>query len=526
MTFTRREQTIMWTGGVLCLLFLAPCMLFPISSDLALFALGGRVLLDGGAMYADFVDIKPPLVFYVLAVVQYLFGEGELNIRIFDYFWQIGTAVSIVAVLRQQKFTVLQAVAGACLYTLAYTAQNYPSTMQCESLSALPLLWAVHWFVSKRESGLHRMLVGFLVGFAFCLKFTLGIVFVPLLLSDIFIDKVGFGALLKRWLGIGAGFLIAVALLFVLPLMKGAALEGYGLMAQFTVGYVEIQQWTLDYIRTALKLIPHYFGEKFSMALLLGLGAVLLQYFRRVRSGADADDRWTPTAFLVALFLFVSVLLEKKFIPYHYGRMYVFLLPLAAIGLVAAYHFLRDVFRSGNAGAKVLVIALAGTMLVFSPVTRFVNILRPSVYYFTDRAKYDAIYERGTEDDSSVIREQQLEVVNYVDSLRAPGERTFIVATQAGILYYFLDETPVPKFPSSQFYGTPMSPEPWVREFAPRLAKVDWIIVHTNDRYIQINGTDKTGVDVINDDPAAAKILREEFRLEHEFEFFRVYKRI
>ena len=51
--------------------------------DEAAHAVGSWVLLDGGRLYTDFVDNKPPLLYGYYALAQLLLGRGLLSVHLF-----------------------------------------------------------------------------------------------------------------------------------------------------------------------------------------------------------------------------------------------------------------------------------------------------------------------------------------------------------------------------------------------------------------------------------------------------------
>jgi hypothetical protein len=42
-----------------------PTIIVPLATDQVLYSLGARTILDGGQLYKDFWEIKPPLIFLV-----------------------------------------------------------------------------------------------------------------------------------------------------------------------------------------------------------------------------------------------------------------------------------------------------------------------------------------------------------------------------------------------------------------------------------------------------------------------------
>ena len=78
-----------WKYLVFSAVLLLPTLAFPISSDLSVFMHGGMVIADGGSLFKDFFDIKPPLIYYIFAGINLIFGDNVLAFRGFDFVYQL-----------------------------------------------------------------------------------------------------------------------------------------------------------------------------------------------------------------------------------------------------------------------------------------------------------------------------------------------------------------------------------------------------------------------------------------------------
>ena len=77
------------------MLLLAPILFFPIATDTAIFIQAGKIITHGGLPYVDFIDIKPPFIYYIFAFIYSIFGNSEIGIRLFDFIIQTLTATLI-----------------------------------------------------------------------------------------------------------------------------------------------------------------------------------------------------------------------------------------------------------------------------------------------------------------------------------------------------------------------------------------------------------------------------------------------
>ena len=93
-----------WTwlliGAGLALLL---CMLaYPFGYDQTVFMLGGEMTVKHGAIpYRDFLDTKPPIIFFIYGISSVIFGHHEWSIRAFDILFQIGSLFYFFKLLKR-----------------------------------------------------------------------------------------------------------------------------------------------------------------------------------------------------------------------------------------------------------------------------------------------------------------------------------------------------------------------------------------------------------------------------------------
>src|SRR2546423_15579694 len=64
--------------GVIIALLLACILAFPFGPDHSIFAVGGELIYKKNALpYKDFLESKPPLIFYIYGFAMWLFGHHE-----------------------------------------------------------------------------------------------------------------------------------------------------------------------------------------------------------------------------------------------------------------------------------------------------------------------------------------------------------------------------------------------------------------------------------------------------------------
>jgi hypothetical protein len=245
-------------GTALIVLFGLPTLIIPLATDQILYALGARTVLDGGQLYRDLWEIKPPLVYLIYAVPLGLFGEHMEAVRVLDL---INTAIAMTAVylLTRRLFSDRAGVLAAVFYGFTYlTWARYDGLAEAESFMAAPLALALYCYLpDDRGSPGRTLAAGACLGVAFALKSSV-ILFVPALpAAELLLrrrDGWSPAGAAQRLTLAGAGFLIVPAAL-VVYLAGGGALDDF----------IDIQRhYTLPY--NAYRFAP---GESSHLRFLL-----------------------------------------------------------------------------------------------------------------------------------------------------------------------------------------------------------------------------------------------------------------
>ncbi|MFN3780947.1 MAG: hypothetical protein ACK4SO_02085, partial [Candidatus Kapaibacteriota bacterium] len=77
------------------LLLLLPLFFLPIGFDYSIFYTGGKIIANGGKLYIDFIDIKPPLVFYIFALMNIIFKNNFFFYQLINVLLVLITAIGI-----------------------------------------------------------------------------------------------------------------------------------------------------------------------------------------------------------------------------------------------------------------------------------------------------------------------------------------------------------------------------------------------------------------------------------------------
>jgi hypothetical protein len=138
--------------------------------DEAAHAVGSWVLLDGGRLYTDFVDNKPPLLYAYYAVAQLLLGRGLFAVHVLTAVLTVPlTALGASAVFRHERRGVVAAVLWL-VYGASFLAHDMLAA-NAELVLLLPAAWAIALVGGRRSTrSTTLLLAGILLGLATLVK--------------------------------------------------------------------------------------------------------------------------------------------------------------------------------------------------------------------------------------------------------------------------------------------------------------------------------------------------------------------
>lgn len=156
----------------------------PLWGDQSLFMLGGAVIHDGGQLYRDFWDLKPPGIYGLYALAGWLFGFTSVGMHLVELIWMVSLAIvlrlTLVPYFRQRWIVQLLPWLTVGSYFALIDARQQ---MQVEVLVGLPLYLTI-WLTAKAAEDATRrwrwlMLSGIAAGCVVLFK----LFFLPLIIA-------------------------------------------------------------------------------------------------------------------------------------------------------------------------------------------------------------------------------------------------------------------------------------------------------------------------------------------------------
>ena len=282
--------------------------------DESTFILMAASVLDGNLPYVELTNIKPPLLFFLLAGAMWALGESLFVVRLVGNVCILASSIAVFAIARRSATPETAALAGLMFIAISATSvSQYTST----ELPATALLMLAFWALLAGNGALRTMAAaGILLSLAVLTRLNLGIAAAALgiwLLAGSFRPSLNIN---RRGIVVFvvAG-LIPPALLTLLYWYAGALLELRVALIDLPLALPAGETGLVASLRThfyswydKIRREPLIYGL-FALATAAGMGYSAWSFWRRKRdgtgiAGADAELLWLMSgAILLSFFL-------------------------------------------------------------------------------------------------------------------------------------------------------------------------------------------------------------------------------
>jgi len=511
----RRFPWGIWLLGTVLLL---PILTFPAHTDHAIFLRGGMTLLEGGTLYTDFVDVKPPLIYLLYAIPAALFGTAEVGFRALDVIWQSGALAMLLLALHRADASRFTMGSVVVLQALLYVTLHGSQTGHVEGFMTLPLATII-WAMQARASVSRDLLIGLCLSIIILLKYTLGIVAIALV-AYVFLDgRDRRIALVEsvRW----AIFSVVGIIALIIPLLvRPGFLDGWKTVMDYLSVYAGYPPVSVEVIREWLKQIGTYTGDNISLMVTLSAAAgAALAVGRRTTEPMRA---LLLLAALLLGFLMVTLVMERRFPPYQFSRLYLPLSILAGAGFTAIAGWLRVRMRSTSLLQRAIVLPLVFTGLLLSPLPRYVSVLRLSAMSLVDQDAYARWFSsRPLTPDHQAIND----LLATLKERAGPSDHTMFMTVTASMIVPFIPgDSPSPYCDSHIYFGYGV-PEEWRKGALAEMRRTDWLVIDTEDRHLLVNLHERTSYESLQRDPDFRAVLESTFEIDTAIGPYRIYHR-
>jgi len=358
----RAERSIEIAAWVVVIFACSQILMFPFGRDQGIFAVIADTILAGGMPYRDAWDVKPPLIFYLYALAQYLVGRRMVAIRIFEVIGLLSLYFPFRTIGRDFYHSREAGIFGWALAALAYAGADYWHTGQAESFGAMITIWALGVTVD-RAPRLGRAVawaaMGFLFGICFLLKPNLALSAVPCAAYAGWSEWRRTGAIWRApvpALIAAASALAPIAGFAAWFWLRGAWDPMYETCLHHAAAYAGVSWKAAGETHSGLTSVVTgtlmFFLMRLPMIVVVGLAVAIL-----IRRGAS--DEIAAASLLGAMIglQLAGVAVQAKFFGYHYAVAVMLCAVVAGGGFAAIWERSRE----GGAWAKIrfAVIVLA-----------------------------------------------------------------------------------------------------------------------------------------------------------------------
>jgi 4-amino-4-deoxy-L-arabinose transferase-like glycosyltransferase len=462
-----------------------PFVISPLSTDEAYYALGGRVVLEGGELYTDFWDIKPPLVYLLYVIPLVLLGDNTEALRVFQLTFSV-MAVAAVYLLTLRFFSRRAAIIAAGIYGFAYFAlADFVALGEAESFMVVPLALAFAVYRphdGERGAWVAAFAAGVLLGSAIALKFSAALLVLGLPAAELLFRQEGrwsIAGAVKRLTLAAVGFAIVQVFWVAYLVLDGTWSAFIDIQVNYTIPYNRFR-WAFNepYLRAMLRSTAEWLSSAAYitipawLALVLGLG-------RRSR----------PAIWLLSLLTglaVVGVWWQGKLFHYHWLPLLPLMAPLAGYACDTLLDLVQPLGRRIQYQAAALLLA-AFAVLGFGELLHRYD----GADIFYDRVAGN-ITAAQAEDRFGTHNALVREMVDQIRVKSRPGD-TYLVWGLWTLPYLDLNRPFPTRFIANHGLRALWAPEKWRAEFIDDMYRTRprFIAVAAGDNMPWLTGADE-----------------------------------
>lgn len=477
---------------IVAIVILLPTIAFPISSDLSVFMHGGSIIANGGELFHDFYDIKPPLIYYLFAGINSIFGDNIVAFRLFDFLYQMTFLITVAYLLTKLEIRTKVIKAFLIIFPISYTILNYRDIFQTESLSFIPLILYFYYMIRNENSYKQHIIMGLSLGVAIAFKYTLGIIFIGYLVY-FFTEATN-----RNYAKLALQLSVAVLVLLItfLPILLSGNIGGFIDTNIYLAEYAKYPPIGVELAKQMLEILMHNFGT------LVSVSSLFLFLLAAVFCKEEKYRVIKKYLILFCFLLFLSVLLERKINMYHITRLFPYFLIVVSMGFI----YVMDRFRFGRNLSTLVIVTM---FVILSPVFRFANTYKIAYDRVFNYESYLAYY---TNHKPFNILGQHIAIADYINK---KGDKKFLFLNTGGNqAVHYLNFDYKYKFPHSAFHLSPKAPLSYKKAFEEDLHDANIIAIDNSDDIFMIFLSEGSSYDLFFGEKNYKEYLDENFTLD------------
>ena len=509
-------------------------ILFPlnfgfINTDLSIYLKAGKTILDGGKIYVDFFDVKPPIFFTSYALINFLVNDNYRLFFILLYIVSLSTSIGIFHFVEKQLNRKI-AIYTSSIYSLIIATIGFSMGMHFEVLFNFLIFLSIIFYEKTKSSFsnnnknpkmLTLVIFGSILGYIFSSKYTFGLLAVAFLFYDILNGNYTFKNLLKKYSVISVSFILST-ILYHFWLFDPEIFAAYREMLDYMSFYSSLPPISIDFFRDVIKNTGIFFGDNlsilFTVSLFIGI------YGMSDREFNNSQKSLVLLNLFVFIFLLISVIIEKKMIPYHFARLAFPVSIVSGVGISYILDFIKKDFeKNRDLGKNFAIFSMIILLLVFSPLPRYFGLIRHSSAYFKPEQEYYKFLDSNRPGFFNYFEKYKL--ASYINSKYPKSTKVLICSIGSFDLVYQIKPYVFKQLPQRSNYLSLKVFPSQLALFTKLMQKADLLIIQRNDIYFSIiTGSNKSSEQMIKENPTTNRLLESRFKLVRETEAYLLYE--
>jgi 4-amino-4-deoxy-L-arabinose transferase-like glycosyltransferase len=292
--------------------------------DESTFILIGQSVADGYLPYDRLWDLKPPLLFYIFGLVEYIFPHSLVAIRVFGSLIIFGSAILLILIAKTGRLrnAALIALAYVILSSMFGSVQGVMS----EHIAVFFMLSALFFYLKKKTHG-NLFLFGFLSGCAVMCKMNYAYA-IPIVLFYYFITNIkaeGFWALSKKIFIAVAGLAVSCSLISMPYIIAGklnlfidsvfiASFE-YGQASDMTVIQKLKKSWWIILMGISLSILAWKKASAEQKQTAAACSLILLTTIYTFFSSGKVNGHYLIQVYPFIVLIILGILVSKSLQP-------------------------------------------------------------------------------------------------------------------------------------------------------------------------------------------------------------------
>jgi len=321
-----------------------------------------KIVMGGGQLYHDAVDLKPPLIYYTYAAILSFF-DNMIFLHFVTMLWVLCTCLVIYKIFKMTRHKDT-AWCGAILYAL-FSAAFWPkaAATNCEIIMNLPIVFAIlFYFIYYKERKKHYcFLSGIFIALAGLFKYQALLIVPAFIMVEVFclIKNKSFWKFLKSGLLLSSGFVIVYILLISYYHFTNNLHHAF--FWAWDYNFIFLKGFTWSYFYTAFsRAIPKF------ILLWIVLWISIIIYITKIFKNRKLD---CFDVFCIPLFIcsICAVMIGGKFFGHYFIQL---LLPSVFLAAPEVFNIVKDFSLNNITNSinfkKIIIIMVIISVPLFS----------------------------------------------------------------------------------------------------------------------------------------------------------------